>query len=41
MLINKEVTKAQEFILIHQSVTGVFEKCIDLLSDELANSSNI
>lgn len=38
MRINKEITKANECILIHQSVTGIFEKRIDLLSDELENS---
>ena len=38
MLINKEITKANECILIHQSVTGIFEKRINLLSDELENS---
>lgn len=38
MKINKEVTKANEFILIHQSVTGIFERRIDLLSNELANN---
>lgn len=41
MTISKDVTSSKEFILIHQSVTGIFERRIDLLSDELANDSHI
>ena len=32
MLISKEITKCQEFKLIHQSPTGIFENEIDLLN---------
>lgn len=40
MRVNKVVSNASEFILIHQSVTGIYERQIDLLSDELAYSSH-
>ena len=32
MLISKEVTKTEEFLLIQQSVTGLYEKSVDLLT---------
>ena len=32
MLINKNITEAKEFKLVHQSVTGLYEKQVDLLT---------
>ena len=38
--INKKMSNKNSIILINQSPTGLYERKIDLLSDELANSSN-